>query len=327
MNENAQRTIAIVQASRLVHGPQRSPRRARKLPRQARPTLIQREYGAALAALVSRAVIREAFAELLHELPDLLASVKRERGDASYLQIARIVDPVARVQTWLGLRRDADEGKRVRALVARAKERLHSSISTQAIEALAEKFAEQTSTFQRIQLNKQTKAALGVDIFRGDKNLRARVSLFASENVSLIKGISDEIATKVEKTVTRALTSATLHSDLARTLDKEFDYGEKRSKLIARDQIGKFYGQINASRQQELGVTKFRWKTVGDERVRGDPGGKYPDADSSHYDWDNEIFSYDDPPRDDKGVPVLPGEPILCRCWAEPVLDDLIGDV
>lgn len=314
LNERAARTVALVRAHTvLVH-------RRGKMPKPAEPKLIWREYGEALGRLVSPAVFRRAFAELLAELPSLMASARRERGDAALpatailATLATITDAAERVHAWVRMRNarvDADEGKRARLLVAQARERLRASVSTRAIEELAERFAENTSTFQRIQLGKQTRAVLGADIFTHDRNLRARVAGFAAENVALIKGITDEVASKVERAVTRGLTSATLHADLAKELDETFGYGETRSALIARDQIGKFYGQINASRQKDLGLDKFVWRTVGDDRVRDE-----------HADRDGEVYSYDDPPDGE-----LPGEPILCRCYAEPYLDDLLNEV
>lgn len=316
-NENLRRTVAIVRAAAFVRVGKHKPG---KIPRQAQPDHIKRDYTRAIAEFVSRKVIREAFAPLLAELPYLMESAKRERGDALVTGDA-VSDELHR-----RARIDADEGKRARALIAQAKERLRSQINTRRIEELAERFANQTSTFQRVQMNRLTQSVLGADIFTGDRGLRAKIQGFMTENVGLIKNIPEEITIRVEKTVTRALTSATLHGDLAKQLEDEFGYGERRAAIIARDQIGKIYGQINAGRQKELGVSKFRWRTVGDERVRGDPSGKYPDADSSHYDWDGEVFSYDDPPRDEDGNPVLPGEPILCRCYAEPVLDEILDE-
>lgn len=272
----------------------RTRRRRKVLPRQAEPRQIARAYGQALAGLIGKARVRAAFAELLAELPGLLSGARQS----------------------LDHREDADEGRKARALVAAARDRLRDSISTRAIEELAETFAARTATFQRVQLSKQVKAALGVDVFTADRGMQQRISLFASENVSLIKGITDDIATRVEKSVTRALTSAALHPDLANELDEQFGFGEERAKLIARDQIGKFYGQVNASRQKDLGVDKFIWRSSQDERVREQHANEF----------DGNVYSYDDPPHDDQFGPVLPGEAILCRCWAEPVLDDILAE-
>lgn len=285
------RAVAIIRAQRMITP---RPRLRKRLPRQAEPRAIARAYGKALAALVSKEKIRAAFAELLHELPSLLASARQSLDSTGH--------------------RDSDEGKRARALVALARDRLKSAVSTASIEELATQFANQTSTFQRIQLSKQVKAALGVDIFTADRGMQQRVSLFASENVSLIKGVTDDVSTRIEKAVTRAMTSGTLPSDLADQLDEQFGFGEDRAKMIARDQIGKLYGQINASRQQDLGVEKFTWRSSGDERVR-----------DSHEELDGEEFTYDDPPSDEDG-PTLPGEAILCRCSAEPVFDDILAE-
>jgi SPP1 gp7 family putative phage head morphogenesis protein len=146
-------------------------------------------------------------------------------------------------------------------------------------------------------------------VFVGDRNLRTIVNGFSAENVALIKDISDRTAAEIEKACTRALTSGTLHKDLAKELQRKFKLGEDRSKLIARDQIGKLYGQINAQRQRDLGVEHFIWRTVQDDRVRDE-----------HEERNGERYSYSDPPDGE-----LPGEPILCRCYAEPDFSVILG--
>lgn len=280
------RTIALVRGMR-AH---KLASRRRRLPRQIYPHAIERDYGHALAAIVSTEKVRAAFAPLLSELPQLLASAKASRS----------LDHA-----------DADEGKRARQLIEQGKAALQKAISQPQIEAIAQKFAEQTSTYQRVQFNRQTRAALGVDVFTNDRPLRNAISNFTAENTALITNLAPRTAIAVDHMVTRAISTGTLHQDLALDLDREFGFGERRSALIARDQVGKFYGQTNAIRQQEIGIEKFIWRTVGDERVRDE-----------HDELDGETFSYDDPP--DEG---LPGEPILCRCTAEPVFDDLLADI
>jgi len=255
-------------------------RRYKRLPRQIPPQGIEREYGAALREAFAQ-VIRRAFSPLLVELPRLMESARRERGD----------------------RMDADEGKRVRELVEQASAGMRHELSVEAVDALAKKFARQTATYQRIQLGRQVKAALGADVFIADRGLRSLVEIFAAENVALIRGVVAEVAPRIERTTLAAIQRGTLHGDLAKELQKEFDYPARRATLIARDQVGKLYGQINASRQRELGAERFVWRTVHDERVRAE-----------HEDRDGETYRYDDPPDGE-----LPGEPILCRCYAEPI--------
>lgn len=261
----------------------------RRMPRQLPPLPVEREYAASLLRIV--VAVREALKPLLEELPSLLESAAR----------ARRVD---------GVRLDADEGKRVRELVEQARRRLSDTVNTRDLEDLAEQFARRTATMQRIQLGNQLQSVLGVEVLVADRGLAAIMDGFVAENVALIRNIPEKMLGDIERTVTRAMTSGTLHPDLAEELDKQFGFGEERAKLIARDQVGKFYGQVNATRQRELGVDRFIWRTVKDERVR-----------SEHEELEGEIFSYADGGHPEEG---LPGEAINCRCSAEPVLDDIL---
>lgn len=280
--ERFQRTVHAVVAHRML-GMGKRPRK--KLPRQMPPELLKKEYGAALGAIVG-ARTRAAFDPLLKELPGLVARATAARKHD---------------------RLDADEAERARQLIGEATRRMNQSMSTKEIQDLAEKFAARTSSYQRIQLARQTKAALGIDLFAADTKVPAIVNAFVEANVSLITNLPTRVAGEVENLVTGAMQRGDLHGDLADQLEAKFQFGEDRSKLIARDQIGKLYGQINASRQTEMGVEKFVWNTVGDERVRDE-----------HEERDGETYDYDDPPEGE-----LPGEPILCRCWAEPVFEGI----
>lgn len=281
----AARTLADVRAKRAM-GLKR--RRLARLPRQIPPNGIARDYALELSRRVTRAVAH-AFAPLLRELPSLLASAALERT---------------------GAHADAGEGRRVRALVAKAREELDAALNPVDLEALAGKFAVRTETYQRVQLARQTQAALGADVFIGDHALQSLVEIFTSENVALVTGLSAEIAAKVEKRVLAGVQGGMLHGDLAEGIAEDTGVAASRAKLIARDQVGKLYGQVNASRQREMGCTSFIWRTVRDARVR-----------SEHVFRDGKSYRYDDPPNGE-----LPGEPILCRCFAEPDFSALLAD-
>lgn len=157
----------------------------------------------------------------------------------------------------------------------------------------------------------------------GDAAARRDASRATIANVRLIRNRprpfpAAQIAEEVEATGF----ADGLAAELAATLESRFGFAQRQSKFVARDQLGKLNGQVNAARQQELGVTRFTWRCQDDERVRGRPDGKYPDANPSHWDRNGEVYSYDDPPEDG-----LPGEPINCRCWADPLFDDILDDL
>lgn len=252
--------------------------RKTRVPRQRWPHDIERQYGEVLVAQIERA--RGAITDLKRELPALLAAHNS--------------------------RTDADEPKRARELIARARKQLEHTLDNSAVEDLAKQFATKTQTYQRIQLGRQTKAALGADVFAGDPGLRKLTDGFVSENVALIKNLPQKVMDEIEALTTRAFTSGTLHPDLAAEIEDRLKVGESRARLIARDQIGKLYGQTNAARQQSLGITNFVWRTAHDERVRPE-----------HVALDGQTFEF----ATGAGEEGLPGEPICCRCFADPVFD------
>jgi SPP1 gp7 family putative phage head morphogenesis protein len=116
------------------------------------------------------------------------------------------------------------------------------------------------------------------------------------------------MATDIDKIVTRAIASGSPIGDLQGDISERFGVAERHARLIARDQVGKLYGQINQARQTALGIDEFEWATVGDERVRDE-----------HEALNGRRFRWDDPPAEG-----IPGEPIQCRCSAQPVLDNLL---
>lgn len=276
-NARAERTAAEI-GTRRTFGAARNPRAV--LPRQIPPDAIARDYARAIFRIIDR--VEQQMAPILAMVPEMIETARNER-------------------------RDAGEGRRVRELI-RA---LAPVISTAEIESIAILFATRTSTFQRIQLNKQVQSGLGIDLFISDRRVPVLVDGFVSENTALIEDVPRELKGRLERTITRAIASGTPRSDLARQLESDFGFSRNRARLIARDQTGKLYGQINVARQQDLGVESFIWRTVGDRRVRPD-----------HVALDGEKFRFDQPPSEG-----LPGEPIQCRCYAEPVFDGILGEV
>ncbi len=163
----------------------------------------------------------------------------------------------------------------------------------------------------------QVNAAIGVDLSAvvGQADVASLIELATQRNVALIKGLSADVARRIEMALIDAITAGKSNAYMAKALDDAFQFGRKRAAVIARDQVAKFNGNLNRIRQQQVGVTEYIWWTVQDERVRGNPSGRYPNARLSHWDRHGKKFAYADPPSDGN-----PGEPIMCRCIARPVI-------
>ncbi|MFC6202581.1 minor capsid protein [Lactiplantibacillus nangangensis] len=145
---------------------------------------------------------------------------------------------------------------------------------------------------------------LAVNPLAGEAQLQDYIKGKITENVSYIKGIRDDYATKVEQAIYRGVTEGQSYSEIGKTIQHQAHMSRDRASFIARDQSGSIYGQLTKRRHQAAGINNFQWETMEDERVR--PG---------HAARQGAIYSYET-------ADLLPGEDFNCRCTADPIFDD-----
>ncbi len=174
-------------------------------------------------------------------------------------------------------------------------------------EDISTQTAQKVNSWNSKQWKKQARTALGVDIFTREPFVDYTLSEFVQSNVSLIKKMTDELLTSTETIVQNGLRQGKHSSAIAKDLMNKIDLSKKRAKLIARDQVGKFNGQLTEMRQKNAGIDRYIWRDSDDSRVRPE-----------HSSRDGSVFSWSEPPSDGH-----PGQPIQCRCYAEPVWDSV----
>lgn len=170
------------------------------------------------------------------------------------------------------------------------------------------RMVEGVSTFNRRELNSIFENTLGVGLPPFEPFLADTLSAAASENVRRVTGLVTEQFDQLENTISSGFRRGLRHTEIAKTIEEQLGVTRNRARLIARDQVASLNGELTRQRQTNMGVTEYIWRTSGDERVR-----------PSHEALEGRRFRWDEPP--DEGHP---GEPINCRCVAEPVLDELI---
>ena len=207
-------------------------------------------------------------------------------------------------------------GRRVNTIIDGISEAFYRRFDHSRLEALAHKFMDRTQKFQREEFATMVQEAAGIQLGSIlDRKMGARVGAATAQNVSLIKSIPQKYFDEVEKLTVSSLAAGRRHEEIAKDIEERFDVAKSSAKLVARDQTLSFYGEVNKARQEALGVERYIWRTVNDERVR-----------SVHAEFDGNVYSWDDPPGD--GSPqegTHPATAINCRCYAEPVLDDLLS--
>lgn len=138
-----------------------------------------------------------------------------------------------------------------------------------------------------------------------------QIDEFAAQTVDLITSKAEELHDSIRLEVLESYQAGERWEDLSDRLQERLGVAESSADLIAVDQIGKLNSAVGAERSQGVGITHFTWRTVGDERVRPE-----------HEALDGQVFSYAEPPEEG-----LPGEPVRCRCYADPVLESELAEV
>lgn len=216
-----------------------------------------------------------------------------------------------RLERWVRERNDAMSDE-LNPLVDEISDTVFERFSNERLRVLSEKYGKRTSDFQREQLQKQFRATLGVDVVAAEPWLAGEIARFTAENVGLIKSLPAKYFSEIESLVIREVRAGERAETIAARMQERYAISEDRAKLIARDQVGKMTGFLNERRQTDLGITHFIWQTSQDERVR-----------EEHQALQGKRFSWAE------GAPEegIPGEPVMCRCYAEADLSGILADL
>lgn len=284
--------------------------------RQLFPGAIERKYVKYLNDYVSR-MIQITREQIFPELPRIVESAGflRPNIDSKKSFINEIIDTIS------SFYKD-DYSDEIDNLIAQSDDRLRGYYSDADLRELVLEIAVLTTVFNKVQIMKVFKQMIGIDIILNDPYLQEAMRAFVKENVSLIKTIDSRYFSKLEQIIYNGARQGIRSEVIEKQIMAEFGKTRNIARRIARDQINKFNGQLTMLRQTSLGIKKYIWRTSGDERVRGNPAGRWPNAIPSHWAREGKEFYWNNPPEDGH-----PQQPIRCRCYAEPVLTDIINKV
>lgn len=270
----------------------------KKLPRPIQPRAIETAYFGELKSIVDfchQYVTRH----LVSQLPALVAE-HAARGDDAHLDR----DPPA---------------QRIGAVLSDARHAFNERFPVWRQVQILKRFAARTSTHHEEQLQKQVRAAIGIDLNHvlADKGLAKQTDEFVATNVALIRTIPEQYLSQVETTVLSGLKGGQRAEEISEDLADRFDVAKSRALTIATDQTLKFAASLNAVRQMNLGVTHFTWQSVNDERTRP----WHAEREGRVYSWDTGVP--DSELKDDGGGDGnFPGDAVNCRCSAAPYFPD-----
>lgn len=209
-------------------------------------------------------------------------------------------------------REDSKKGniRSINVVVKSLSAKLSTRKNEAALRKAVEEAARRTNVLNHAVISEGISAEIGAQVLiPARSSTRDLTKQFAAENLKKVKGLEDEFLASVSESLTDVVRKNKPRTELIDALEKEFQGSRRKAELIARDQIHSLNAKLTKERHQSLGIGRYRWITMNDERVRPE-----------HEERDGEIFEWNNPPFDGH-----PGEPINCRCQAAPITEDILG--
>lgn len=200
--------------------------------------------------------------------------------------------------------------------------------------------------FNLDQWNKLFKVSVGFDYPVKDIIDNTLLKSWIFENVKLISNLADDYKKKITNTIFQGYKKNESYSSLIRNINKlNYGFSANRTRLISRDQTSKLNGDYTKARQVDAGFDIYIWRNMNDERVVGNPEGKYPeptDEHGNHWIMEGKYCSWSDPDvyaetledaiagnwiaRTSDMPEGDPGDEINCRCFGESVPEQILSE-
>ena len=168
------------------------------------------------------------------------------------------------------------------------------------------------SGYHKRRLIQTFRTALGIDIRPRllDSAIEPLMSAWRRENISLIRTVPERFHGALYQRVSETFAQQPFDQQaLSKVLNREFKVSGSNLRRITRDQTSKAVGQFTHARHRQLGIQEYTWRTAQDERVR-----------VTHQALEGSRQKWDSPPAVGH-----PGEDIMCRCVAIPVIEEADG--
>lgn len=135
---------------------------------------------------------------------------------------------------------------------------------------------------------------------------------FAERNLELVRIAGNEYIEGIYKIAEQGYRNGESLKQVTAQMRELTEGDISKAEFWARDQLGDAASEYNRTAQESVGIEKYRWRTMGDNRVRDE-----------HAELEGQIFDWETGAAKtgllSKPGAKHPGEDYRCRCWAEPI--------
>lgn len=191
---------------------------------------------------------------------------------------------------------------------------LEQSLKPEKIDRTLEKY-DFSGEYDRIMQNvdsqfKDSVKAIGIKPEFNQRLLDALADDYNNNMKLYIKNWAEKDIKKLRERVSENAFKGARAESLVSEIQKNFGVSQRKAKFLASQETRLITGDFTKERYKSVGVTKYRWSTSNDARVR-----------QEHRELHGKVFQWDEAVIDEQGTRGNPKEAFGCRCKAIPILE------
>ena len=200
-------------------------------------------------------------------------------------------------------------------MAARVQRKLLKQFSTKRLDRMADKFTGQANKRNRSEFYRRASNAIGIsrEELEATEGLTFQINAFQAETQQWVKKLRDDTLQMWTSNTLRQMAEGKGLPEILSQFDGMVEKRKNHAKMVARTQIATFNSLTSKARAQNLGITKARWVTSADERVRA----CHQVRDGKEYLLSEGLYSSCD------GKTLQAGTDYNCRCTAIMIIPEM----
>ena len=201
-------------------------------------------------------------------------------------------------------------------MAERVRRKLIKQFDDGRLEKLAKQYTGKVNRRNQNEFYRRVEKRVGISRqeLEATEGLTFQINAYQLETFQWIRKMRDDTMQQWTSQTLRQMAEGRTLPEILSQFDDMVEKRKNHAKMVARTQISTFNSLTSKARAQNLGIKKAVWVSSHDERVRGNPSGKYPNARPSHYWANGKEFDLSEGLTFPNGETLLPGTSPNCRC-------------
>ena len=200
-------------------------------------------------------------------------------------------------------------------MAGRVRRKLLKQFDGERLDKMVDKYTGKVDKRNKSEFYRRAEKSIGIgrEELEATEGLTFQINAFKAETQQWVKKMRDDTLQEWTSNTLRQMAEGKGLPDIMKQFDGMAEKRRGHAKMVARTQIATFNSLTSKARAQNLGITKARWVTSADERVR-----------PSHSSRNGKEFVLSEGLYDSgDGKTLLPGTDYQCRCDYEMVIPEM----